>query len=107
MPASGKDTFSERFHKIDSRYTNMKKYRAIGQDNNPKSSYYNVTKQRRHMEKILEYQGLTLIKKYNHYYIRFIGGQREDISYYLAITNKEAIFIIASNELINQLVANN
>ncbi len=59
--------------------------------------------ERSNMEKILEYKGLTLIKKYEHYYIRFIGGQREEFPCDLAITNKEAMSIISSNELIKTI----
>ena len=50
------------------------------------------------MEQILEYKGLTLIKKYDHYYIRFMGGQREEIPCDLAISNEEAMTIISSHE---------
>ena len=52
------------------------------------------------MEQILEYKGLSLIKKYDHYYIRFIGGQREEYPCDLAISNKEAMSIISSNDMI-------
>jgi hypothetical protein len=55
------------------------------------------------MEQILEYKGLSLIKKYDHYYIRFIGGQREEFPCDLAISNKEAMSIISSNELIKNI----
>ena len=43
MLASGKDTVSEKLHEIDHRYTNLKKHRAIGPEDKPKNSYYNVT----------------------------------------------------------------
>ena len=52
------------------------------------------------MEQVLEYKGLSLIKKYDKYYIRFIGGQREEYPCDLAISNKEAMSIISSNETI-------
>ena len=50
------------------------------------------------IEKLLEYEGLSLIKKYDKYYIRFIGGQREEYPCDLAISNEEAMSIISSNE---------
>lgn len=43
MPASGKDTISDKLHDVDQRYENFKKYRAIGSEDKPKSSYYNVS----------------------------------------------------------------
>lgn len=52
------------------------------------------------MEQILEYKGLSLIKKYDRHYIRFIGGQTEEYPYDLAITNEEAMSILASPEMI-------
>ncbi len=50
------------------------------------------------MEIVLEYSGLKLIRKYDHYYIRFIGGQYEEYPCDLLITNKEAMEIISNNE---------
>ena len=55
------------------------------------------------MEQVLEYKGLSLIKKYDKYYIRFIGGQREEYPCDLAISNKEAMSIISSNETIKNV----
>lgn len=55
------------------------------------------------MELVLEYNGLSLVKKYDKYYIRFIGGQREEYPFDLAISNKEAMSIISSNELIKNV----
>ena len=55
------------------------------------------------MELVLEYKGLSLIKKYDKYYIRFIGGQREEYPCDLEISNKEAMSIIPSNELIKNV----
>lgn len=50
------------------------------------------------IEKILEHEGLSLIKKYDKYYIHFIGGQREEYPCDLAISNEEAMSVISSNE---------
>lgn len=50
------------------------------------------------MELIAKYKGLKLIKKYDQYYIRFIGGQYEEYPFDLHITNKEALNIISQNE---------
>ena len=55
------------------------------------------------MELVLEYKGLSLIKKYDKYYIRFIGGQREEYPCDLAISNKEAMSVISSNEAIKNV----
>lgn len=55
------------------------------------------------MELVLEYKGLSLIKKYDKYYIRFIGGQREEYPCDLAISNKAAMSIISSNEAIKNV----
>lgn len=55
------------------------------------------------MELVLEYKRLSLIKKYDKYYIRFIGGQREEYPCDLAISNKEAMSIISSNEAIKNV----
>ena len=55
------------------------------------------------MEQVLEYKGLKLIKKYDRHYIRFIGGQIEEIPCDLSITNKEAMLIIAKPEEIKNV----
>ncbi len=55
------------------------------------------------METILEYKGIKLIKKYDKLYLRFIGGQREEIPCDLIISNQEAMGIISNNELIKEI----
>lgn len=55
------------------------------------------------MEQVLVYKGLKLIKKYDHYYIRFIGGQREEIPCDLCISNKEAMAIVADPQEIKNV----
>lgn len=52
----------------------------------------------RNMKTLAEYNGLTLIQKYGQYYIRFIGGQYEEISCDLHITNQEASTILAQRD---------
>ena len=52
------------------------------------------------MEEVIVYKGLKLIRKYEQYYIRFIGGQYEEYPCDLRITNKEALEIISDKEKI-------
>lgn len=42
---------------------------------------------------------LKLIKKYELYYIRFIGGQHEEYPCDLRISNEEALSIISNNNI--------
>lgn len=67
MPASGKDTVTERLHEIDPRYANLKKYRTIGQDDKPKSSYYNVTV-KEFITKVNNGDFLQYHRRYDRYY---------------------------------------
>lgn len=55
------------------------------------------------MQEIVNYKGLTLIKKLGQYYIRFLGGQYEEILCDLLITDKEARTIISSPEKIKNV----
>lgn len=43
MPASGKDTVTDRLNQLDKRYVYFKKYRAIGPEDTPKDTYYNIS----------------------------------------------------------------
>lgn len=52
------------------------------------------------MEVVVNSSGLKLIKKYERYYLRFVGGQYEEYPCDLLITNKEAMSIIADNAII-------
>ena len=56
------------------------------------------------MEQILEYNGLKLIKKYDRYYIHFIGGIHMEIPCELLITNREAMDIISDNTQIKAVM---
>ncbi len=56
------------------------------------------------MELVLESNGLKLIKKYDRYYIRFIGGQMDDMICDLGITNKDAMTIISNHESIKPIL---
>lgn len=56
------------------------------------------------MEQLLEYKGLELIKKYDRYYIRFIGGTHIEIPCELLITNREAMDIISGNTQIKAVM---
>lgn len=47
------------------------------------------------VEILVEYKGLKLIQKYGQYYIRFTGGQYEEIPCDLHITDQEASAILA------------
>lgn len=69
-----------------------------------KNALEDLRRGRNSMELILEYKGLSLIKKYNKYYIRFVGGLREGYPCDLAITNKEAMSIISSNEAMKNVI---
>ena len=55
------------------------------------------------MKEIVKYKGLTLIKKYEQYYIRFIGGQHEQHLCDLRITDNEALSIISNNKEIKKI----
>lgn len=56
------------------------------------------------MELIAKHKGLKLIKKYGQYYIRFVGGQHEEIPCDLRITNEEALTIISRNEELKTVI---
>lgn len=49
------------------------------------------------METIVNDSGMKLIKKYERYYIRFMGGQHEEYPCDLLITNREAASVITDN----------
>jgi len=55
------------------------------------------------MEQIIDNNGLKLIKKYDRYYIRFIGGKAGDMIYDLHITDDEASVIIATPDSMNDI----
>lgn len=49
------------------------------------------------MEIIVNDSGIKLIKKYERYYLRFMGGQHEEYPCDLLITNREAASVITDN----------
>lgn len=49
------------------------------------------------MEILVNLEGKMLIKKYDHYYIRFIGGAHEELSCDLLVSDEDAENIIANN----------
>ena len=55
------------------------------------------------MEQIINSNGLTLIKKYDRYYIRFMGGEAGDKICDLHITDDKASTIIANPESIKSI----
>lgn len=55
------------------------------------------------MEIITSYKGTKLIKKYNQYYIRFMGGQYSDEPCDILISDNEAMSIVSNNEKIKRI----
>lgn len=49
------------------------------------------------MKIIVNDSGIKLIKKYERYYLRFMGGQHEEYPCDLLITNREAASVITDN----------
>lgn len=55
------------------------------------------------METLAEYNGLKLIQKYGQYYIRFMGGQYEEMSCDLHITDQDASTILAQPDVLKKV----
>ena len=55
------------------------------------------------MEIIISYKGTKLIKKYNQYYIRFMGRQYADEPCDILISDNEAMSILSNNEEIKRI----
>ena len=62
--------------------------------------YLEVIKGEITMEVLVDYKGLSLIKKYNNFYIRFIGGMMDEYPCDFMITKDEADSIIRDNKQI-------
>lgn len=67
MPASGKDTITDRLCQIDSRFVSFKKYRSVGPYDKKKPSYYNICEDEFN-QKILEGEFIQYHRRYGRYY---------------------------------------
>lgn len=45
MPASGKDTVTDKLCELNSLYVPLKKYRSVGPEDKIKNTYFNITKE--------------------------------------------------------------
>lgn len=67
MPASGKDTVTDKLCELNSLYVPLKKYRSVGPEDKIKNTYFNITKEE-FEEKIKIGQFLQYHKRYGRYY---------------------------------------
>lgn len=67
MPASGKDTITERICKLNLRYVPIKKFRSIDVNDSIKDTYYNISKEE-FREKIMKKDFVQYHERYGRYY---------------------------------------
>ena len=67
MPASGKDTITEKLTQTDKQFVYLKKYRSVGKNDKLKNTYYNVSEQE-FLDKIKSGDFLQYHKRYGRFY---------------------------------------